>query len=275
VASQPASDEAAPTESPNAASTERQLLVLAQPHTTHKGGMLAFDGDGMLLISTGDGGASDDPHDNGLDTASLLGKLLRIDVDRGWPYAIPGDNGFSADGLARPEVHAIGLRNPWRLSVDRESGDVYVADVGQDRWEEINVLPHGAQRVSFGWSDMEGRDCLDGRSCDPGSHRLPALAYAHSDGESGHCAVIGGYAYRGDGGSLPDGTYLYADFCSGTIWGVTAEQMLSGTAAPAVVGQVDADLGQVQAFGEDDAGEIYVLTGAGHVLAVSQDQDPA
>jgi len=236
--------------------------------------MLAFDHDGMLLIGTGDGGSSDDPHDNGLDTASLLGKLLRIDIDRGWPYAIPGDNGFIDDRSARPEVHAIGLRNPWRFSVDRDSGDIYIADVGQREWEEINVLRRGQERVSFGWSDMEGPDCLGDRDCDRGAHTLPAVAYPYTEGDTEHCSVIGGYAYRGAAGSMPDGTYLYADHCSGTIWGVPAEQLLTDTAAPAVVGQLDSGSGQVRAFGEDDAGELYLLTDGGFVFHIAAADGP-
>jgi len=268
-------DQEEPAETPTVESTERQLLVIAQPHTTHKGGMLAFDHDGMLLISTGDGGSSDDPHDNGLDAASLLGKLLRIDVDRGWPYAIPGNNGFIDDRSARPEVHAIGLRDPWRFSVDRDSGDIYIADVGQHEWEEINILRRGQVRVSFGWSDMEGRGCFDDRDCDPGAHTLPAVAYPHVEGDTEHCSIIGGYAYRGAAGSLPDGTYLYADHCSGTIWGVAADQLLTDTAAPAVVGHLDSGSGQVQAFGEDDAGELYLLTDGGFVFHIAAADDRA
>ena len=255
-------------------SSERVLLTVPQPFTTHKAGMLAFDDDGMLLVSVGDGGHADDPYDNGQDRASLLGKLLRLDVDRGWPYATPLDNGFAEDPRARAEVHAIGLRNPWRFSVDREGGDIYIGDVGQREWEEVNVLPAGAREASFGWSDMEGRDCFMDRDCDPSEHILPAVAYPHVDGDSGHCGIIGGYAYRGDAGTLPDGTYLYADYCSGTIWGVPAQQLRADTAAPAVVGYVPSDLGQVQSFGEDDAGELYLLTSEGQVLGI-READPA
>ena len=211
--------------------TEKVLLTIPQPFTTHKAGMLAFDHDGMLVAAIGDGGSGNDPLGNGQDPASLLGALLRLDVDRGWPYAIPPDNGFAGDPAARSEVHAIGLRNPWRFSVDRLTGDLYIGDVGQGDWEEIDVLRTGTRRASFGWSEMEGRECFYGRPCDPADHILPAVAYPHVDGDIGHCSVIGGYAYRGSAGSLPDGTYLYADYCSGTIWGVPVEPVAGGRCA--------------------------------------------
>ena len=171
--------------------------------------------------------------------------------------------------MARAEIHAIGLRNPWRFSVDRDSGHIYIGDVGQSDWEEIDVLAPKAREASFGWAEMEGHECFYGRACDPGAHIEPVIAYPHVDGETGHCAVIGGYAYDGEAGSLPAGTYLYADYCSGTIWGVPAAQLRAGRAAPAVVGQVPAELGPVRSFGRDDAGELYLVTDRGHVLAIA------
>ena len=250
--------------------TERPLLVIAQPYTTHKGGMLAFDGEGMLLISTGDGGSAYDPHDNALDPASLLGKLLRIDVDRGWPYAIPEGNGWAGQPGARGEVHAIGLRNPWRYSVDPVSGDIYIGDVGQSAWEEVDVLRPGERQVSFGWNQLEGEGCLLDKRCVPSDHLGPALVYAHVDEDTGHCAIIGGYAYRGTAASLPDGSYLYGDYCSGTIWAVPVEQLTGGDATPAEVGHLDPGLGQIQGFGQDDAGELYLLTSLGNILHISE-----
>ncbi|MEA2026419.1 MAG: PQQ-dependent sugar dehydrogenase [Chloroflexota bacterium] len=211
---------------------------------------------------------------NGQDRASLLGKLLRLDVDHGWPYAAPGDNGFADDPEARSEVHAIGLRNSWRFSLDRDSGDVYIGDVGEGEWEEVNVLRRGEREASFGWSEMEGRECFYDKPCDPEAHILPVVAYPHIDGDIGHCSVIGGYAYRGEAGSLPDGAYLYTDYCSGTIWAVSVEQLLADSALPAVVGQVPRELGMAVSFGEDDAGELYLLTDAGFVFGISA-ADPA
>lgn len=254
--------------------SERALLTIPQPYTTHKAGMLAFDEAGMLLVAVGDGGSSGDPMATGQDRASLLGKLLRLDVDRGWPYAAPPDNGFADDRAARPEIHAIGLRNPWRFSLDRESGDVYIGDVGQDGWEEVNVLRPGQRQASFGWSQMEGRACYADRACEPGTHVLPALAYPHVEDDVGHCSVIGGYAYRGSTGMLPAGAYLYADYCSSTVWAVPADDLVAGRAVPAVVARLPAELGQPLSFGEDDAGELYLLTSAGLVLGLSS-ADPA
>ena len=261
---------AQPTEAPRPVeATERPLLVIPQIYTTHKAGMLAFDGDGMLVISTGDGGSGNDPHGHGLNRWSLLGKLLRLDVDHGWPYVIPADNGFAGDPDSRAEIDAIGLRNPWRFSIDRLSGDIYIGDVGQSAWEEIDVLPHGTRGASFGWSDMEGPGCLGDRPCDPAAHIAPAIAYPHVASDRAHCAVIGGYAYRGNRATLPQGTYLYGDYCSGTIWAVPVAELLAGDAAPVVVGRVDLGLGQLQSFGEDDGGELYVVTNGGHVLRVA------
>jgi len=254
--------------------SERALLVIPSFSTMHKAGMLAFDGEGMLLAGIGDGSTGNDREGNGQDRASLLATLLRLDVDRGFPYAVPPDNGFADDREARGEIHAIGLRNPWRFSVDEETGHIYIGDVGQSEWEEIDVLAPGTREASFGWSVMEGTDCFYGRTCDPTAHIAPVIAYPHVDGETGNCSVIGGYAYRGAAGSLPDGTYLYADYCSGTIWAVPVEQLREGQAQPAVVGQVAPELGQAQSFGQDDAGELYLLTNAGHVLSIST-ADPA
>ncbi len=250
-------------------STERTLLTIAQPYANHNGGMLAFDDAGMLIVSTGDGGSGGDPLGNGQDRASLLGKLLRLDVDRGWPYATPRDNGFADDPEAKPEIHAIGLRNAWRFSVDRASGVLYIGDVGQGDWEEIDVLSPGTVEPSFGWNQMEGRECFGDGPCDRDAHILPAIAYPHDDGDRSHCSVIGGYAYRGGAGSLADGTYLYADYCSGTIWAVPTGQLLAGDAQPAIVGQVPSGTGKALSFGEDDDGELYLLTSGGHVLHLS------
>jgi glucose/arabinose dehydrogenase len=263
------SETAATTEPPRPVeATERPLLVMPQIYTTHKGGMLAFDAQGMLLIGTGDGGSGNDPHGHGLDRWSLLGKLLRIDVDSGWPYRIPVDNGFADGTEGRAEIHAVGLRNPWRFSVDRLNGDIYIGDVGQSAWEEIDVLPRGTRRASFGWSDMEGPGCLGGRVCDPSAHIAPAIAYPHVSGDGAACAVIGGYAYRGSRDTLPQGTYLYGDYCSGTLWAVPVEDLVAGTAEPVVVGQVDPSHGQLRSFGEDEDGELYAVTSRGDILRV-------
>ena len=249
--------------------SERPVLVIPQPSTLHKAGMLAFDGESMLIAAIGDGTTGNDPDGLALDRASLLGKLLRLDVDRGLPYAIPPDNGFFEDRQARPEVHAIGLRDPWRFSIDPAGGHLYIGDVGQAMWEEIDVLAPGVREASFGWSEMEGDECFEGRDCDPSAHIAPAVAYPHADGDTGHCSVVGGYAYRGAAGTLPEGTYLFADHCSRTIWGVPASELQRGGAAPAVVARVPERFGRVQSFGQDDAGELYLLTDGGYVLGIA------
>jgi hypothetical protein len=230
--------------------------------------MLAFDRDGRLVISTGDGGSGNDPFGNGLDRRSLLGKLLRIDVDAGRPYGIPSNNGFAGDPEARAEVHAIGLRNPWRFSIDRTSGDIYIGDVGQSGWEEVDVLHLGRRAASFGWSDMEGPDCVGDRACRPGDHVLPSVAYRHHEADLRHCAVIGGYAYRGVRGTLPQGTYLYGDHCSGVIWSVPVAELAAGTAAPIIAVRLEPAYGQLQSFGEDDGGELYLVTSGGQILHI-------
>ena len=212
--------------------TELALLVIPSFSTMHKGGMLAFDAEGMLLAGIGDGSTGNDPAGAGQDRASLLASFLRLDVDRGFPYAVSLDNGFADDREARGEIHAIGLRNPWRFSVDAATGHVYIGDVGQSDWEEIDVLAPVPREPSFGWSVMEGEDCFYGRACDPAAHIAPVIAYPHVDGEVGHCSVVGGYVYHGAAGSLPDGTYLYADYCSGTLWAVPVEQLRAGLADP-------------------------------------------
>jgi glucose/arabinose dehydrogenase len=265
------------------ASTERVLLTVPQPlgtHAagtkaagtqvarTHAAGTLAFDHAGMLLVAVSDGGAASDLAGHGQDRASLLGKLLRLDVDRGWPYATPPDNGFADDPAAKPELHAIGLRDAWRFSVDGQTGDLYIADAGEAAWEEINVLPRGARRASFGWSEMEGPECASGGVCQADAHIPPVVAYRRGDGDTASCGVIGGFAYRGAAGSLPDGAYLYADRCSDSIWAVPASQLAAGRAQPAMVGQLPTGAGRAVSFGQDDAGELYLLTSAGQVLVI-------
>lgn len=254
--------------------SERTLLTIPQPYGNHNGGHVAFDTEGMLLVGVGDGGSAGDPLGSGQDRASLLGTLLRLDVDRGWPYATPPDNGFADDPEARPEIHAIGLRNPWRFSVDAADGAIYIGDVGQGRWEEVNVLPRGTRGADFGWAAMEGAECYEG-ACDPSRHTLPAVAYPHvADGVS-HCSIIGGEVYRGAAGTLPLGTYLYADYCSGTIWAVPASELLAGRARPEIIARAPEGVGRVTSFGRDDAGELYLLTTGGRVLAIAAAGAPA
>jgi hypothetical protein len=242
------------------ARSERELLVIEQPYPNHNGGMIAFDAHGKLLIGVGDGGSGGDPLGAGQDPGNLLGKLLRIDVDAGDPYGIPADNGFAGSDSHRPEIHAIGLRNPWRFSVDPVGGHVYIGDVGQGQWEEISLLPGGIGGLDFGWNEMEGPVCFqDG--CDPARHTAPVLSYDHDEG----CSVTGGYAYRGAAEPALEGVYLFGDYCSGTVWAARVDEMLAGSAVAVPVFRFD---GRLVSFGADAAGELYAVDRGGRILRI-------
>ena len=222
---------------------ERVLLTVAQPFSNHNGGMLAFGPDGHLYIALGDGGGGGDPGNRAQNRNSLLGKILRIDVDRERPYAIPPDNPF-ADGGGRREIYALGLRNPWRFSFDRRSGRLLAGDVGQGRSEEIDVIRRGR---NYGWPIMEGPLCFRPRTgCDRSGLTPPAAHYRHA---GGRCSITGGYVYRG--AAIPDlvGTHLSGDFCSGEIFGLRARERSL---------LLDTGL-RISSFGEDEAGEVYVV----------------
>jgi glucose/arabinose dehydrogenase len=235
---------------PDVADTdERSLLVIPQPFANHNGGMIEFGPDGLLYVGTGDGGASFDPDRRAQDVTDLLGKILRIDVDTPpgspAPYASPPGNPFAGPHPGRDEIYALGFRNPWRFSFDRATGALYVGDVGQDTREEIDVVIPGG---NYGWPILEGRHCLGlGGSCADPTLVPPAVEYAHA---SGRCSVTGGYAYRGNAGTLPAGAYTFSDLCSGEIFlleaGVPALLLPTGLA--------------ITSFGEDEAGEIHVTT---------------
>lgn len=232
-------------------SSEKVLMVIDQPFPNHNGGAVAFGPDGYLYLGLGDGGAAGDPLKSGQDTSSLLGKILRIDVDNGDPYAIPADNPFGN------EVWAYGLRNPWRISFDQSTGDLWIGDVGQNAWEEIDFLPAGSPGgANFGWSIMEGSYGYDGEP-QPGL-LLPAAEYNHEFG----CSITGGYVYRG---AMPEwnGVYLYGDYCSGIVWGLINSNGLWRS-------QVLFEAGvTITSFGQDEAGEVYLLSDAGglYILA--------
>ena len=237
--------------------SERVLLQIDQPYANHNGGALAIDREGLLWIATGDGGSGGDPHDNGQRLDTLLGKLLRIDPrpGDGTPYAIPPANPFVGRADARGEIWAFGLRNPWRFSFDRSSGDLWIGDVGQSAIEEIDRLPAGSPAgPDFGWRIMEGDACYDpAEGCSRMGLVLPVATYGHDLG----CAVTGGYVYRGTAIPALVGTYLYADYCSGTIWGLDAA---GERPAPRVL--LESGLA-VASFGQDEAGEVYVVDLAG------------
>jgi glucose/arabinose dehydrogenase len=231
------------------------ILTIKQPASYHNGGLVLFGPDGMLYVGMGDGGGSSESSQLG-DT--LLGKMLRLDV-RGDGYAIPPDNPFLGDPSVNDEIWALGLRNPWRFSFDRETGDLWIGDVGGGRWEEVDFQPAASRGgENYGWPRMEGPDCGLG-ACDPNAYVPPVAAYRHSDG---NCVVTGGYVYRG--GAIPelDGSYLYGDYCSGRIWALNAADAAAGTAFPQPVLESRLTL---SSFGEDRNGELYLtdLSGGG------------
>jgi glucose/arabinose dehydrogenase len=226
------------------------LMQVDQPYPNHNGGMLAFGPDGYLYIGLGDGGSQGDPSDNGQRLGTRLGKMLRIDVSQGDPYAIPPDNPFINRAGARPEIWANGLRNPWRYSFDRATGDLYIGDVGQNAWEEIDFQPADSRGgENYGWNFLEGSHPYEGT---PPEGLVPPIAeYSHLEGG---CSVTGGYVYRGP--SLPqlNGIYLFADYCSGIIWAL----FRNASGEWEKVELMNA-LFTISSFGEDQAGELYLL----------------
>jgi glucose/arabinose dehydrogenase len=241
-----------------ALANERVLMLVSQPHANHNGGMIAFGPDGYLYIGRGDGGAGGDPQNRSQNRDDLLGKILRIDVDHGDPYGIPGDNPFVSGG-GRPEIFALGLRNPWRFSFDRDTGSLWIADVGQDKWEEIDLVLRGK---NYGWRIMEGSHCYSPKFfCDTTGLTPPVAEYGH---EGGRCSVTGGYVYRGTKSPALRGWYLYADYCSGELFGLPASSngRHDGAGEPTVLLRTGL---RVSSFGEDDAGELYVIGHAGTV----------
>ncbi|MEZ4516844.1 MAG: PQQ-dependent sugar dehydrogenase [Chloroflexota bacterium] len=233
-------------------SSEVVLLTVQQPYTNHNGGMLAFGPDGYLYAGFGDGGDQGDPQNNGQTPATLLGTLLRLDVgDGGDAYSIPADNPFVEQSAARSEVWAYGLRNPWRFSFDRVTGDLYIADVGQNQWEEINFQPQNSTGgENYGWNLMEGLHCYATDPCDPAGLVLPITEYGHDQG----CSVTGGYVYRGQAYPEMIGNYFFADYCTGIIWRTYPD----GTGGWETVQVLDSDL-VLTSFGEDVNGELYAL----------------
>ncbi len=231
--------------------SELVILEVEQPYANHNGGQIAFGPDGYLYIGLGDGGAAGDPLGSGQDTSTLLGSILRIDVSQSGPtrlYAIPPDNPFVSGG-GRGEIWAYGLRNPWRFSFDRDTGELWTGDVGQNRWEEIDLIQRGG---NYGWNRLEGNHCFSVRDCDPTGTVPPVWEYS-LDGRP--CSVIGGYVYRGSAIPWLWGVYVYGDFCSGEVFGlryadgqVVEHQRLA-----------DTDL-RIMSFAEDNDGELYLLS---------------
>ncbi|MEO8383355.1 MAG: PQQ-dependent sugar dehydrogenase [Acidobacteriota bacterium] len=243
--------------------SRKQLLSIEQPFANHNGGELRFGPDGYLYIGMGDGGSGGDPGNRAQNPGILLGKMLRIDVDAGDPYAIPPSNPFVGVAGTRPEIWALGLRNPWRFTFDRETGALWIADVGQGTWEEVNYQPRTSiGGENYGWRLMEGTHCFNPSSnCNPGNLVLPVLEYDHSGGA---CSVTGGFVYRGARYPLIEGSYLYGDYCTGTIWGAVR----SDTSGLVTVRELASTNFQISAFGEDLNGELYVADYNGAVYHI-------
>jgi len=246
------------------AGSEVVILAVDQPFSNHNGGMVAFGPDGKLYIGMGDGGSGGDPQNNGQSRNTLLGKILRLDVSATGQVSVPSDNPFVGQSGIRPEIWSYGLRNPWRFSFDRSTGDLYVGDVGQNAREEIDVATDAAQfgrGRNYGWSIMEGMACFSGSSCDRNGLTLPVLDYGHAEG----CSVTGGYVYRGTALGGFAGHYFYGDYCEGWV----RSFRLSG---PGVTEQLEWPSlrpgGQILSFGEDARGELYILSGSGQVFRI-------
>lgn len=234
------------------------LLGIDQPYSNHNGGWLGFGPDGLLYIGMGDGGSGGDPQRRAQNPDELLGKILRIDVDGGAPYSIPPGNPF-ANGGGRPEIFALGVRNPWRIAFD--GTDIYIADVGQDAIEEIDVITTADAGANLGWSLMEGDTCFRARNCDRTGLVLPIHQYTH---DSGGCSITGGYVYRGKAISALAGQYVFADLCDGKVRSLAYAEGRAGRLTD-WSGQLGVIEG-ITSFGLDSSGELYITTYEGNLL---------
>ena len=243
------------TANPDVADAATTKLILTTPHSAqanHNGGLLSFGPDGMLYAGLGDGGGGGDPFGNGQNFNALLGSLLRLDVDHGDPYLIPPDNPFVGQPNRRGEIWAKGLRNPWRYAFDEPSGNLYIADVGQNAHEEVDVVAASAKGVNYGWNTMEGASCYNAATCNQTGLQLPVIDYGHN----GPCSITGGYVYRGTAIDGLQGHYLYSDYCAAFLKSFRFEN-------GAAVDQKDWGItsSSVTSFGRDFAGELYLISG--------------
>ncbi len=249
------------TANPNVANpaSRRRLMAIAQPYENHNGGMVAFGPDGYLYIGMGDGGSAGDPQNRAQNMRSLLGKMLRIDVNgvtKTRRYVIPKSNPFRGRKGVPPEIFALGLRNPWRFSFDRARGDLWIGDVGQNTREEINfTTANNARAANYGWKRFEGRSRFSSTRLSAGRLVQPVAVYDHGQG----CSVTGGYVYRGP--SIPglDGQYVFGDFCSGRIWAMTAGPTPGKRVE--ITGSLGASPGNIYGFGEGSDGRMYLASG--------------
>ena len=253
------------------------LLTIAQPFSNHNGGCIQFGPDGMLYIGTGDGGSGGDPGDRAQDPQELLGKMLRLDVDIAAPF-IPASNPFFTDPNTRSEIWATGLRNPWRFSFDSATGDMYIADVGQNAWEEIDFQPASSTGgENYGWRCMEGNVCFSSSpncGCNSAALTDPIQVYNHSSG----CSITGGYVYRGSKIPALSGAYFYADYCTNRIWsfrydGVNLTEFTNRTSELA---PTSGSISSISSFAEDGRGEMYILeVNGGELYRIEPDCDTA
>ncbi|MFV2056741.1 MAG: sorbosone dehydrogenase family protein [Thiohalomonadales bacterium] len=251
--------------------TESILLQIPQPFANHNGGQIAFSKQGLLFYGLGDGGSAGDPHKNGQNKKTLLGSMLRIDIDKSAAIAIPSSNLLTGSNdrvnAVRPEIYAWGFRNPWRWSFDRLNGDLWVGDVGQDNWEEVDKVVQGR---NYGWNKMEGQHCYNTTNCSTSPFQLPVLEYGH---KNGRCSITGGYVYRGKLLPFLYGMYIYGDFCTGEIFGL-ATRLVAGIGAEKrtlIMSKRDLLLHSkmnISSFAEDRVGEIYVIDYNGHIFKI-------
>jgi glucose/arabinose dehydrogenase len=239
------------------------ILTVNQPYSNHNGGHIAFGPDGYLYIGMGDGGSSGDPQARSQNPLELLGKMLRIDVDNGSPYSIPETNPFYGQSDTLPEIWSLGLRNPWKWSFDRATGDMWIGDVGQNAWEEIDFQPAGMSGMNFGWRCYEGDATYNTGNCQPQSfYDFPVVDYSHG-GNDDFCSITGGMVYRGQNFPALDGLYFFTDYCAGDIHSLTSngqggfdDAILLTTGAGAV------------AFGEDVNGELFLVFNTGTISRI-------
>lgn len=245
--------------------SRRELLFVDQPYPNHNGGNLVFGPDGYLYIGLGDGGGGGDPKGNAQSLRTLLGKLLRIDPrpSAGLPYTVPSDNPFVGRDDARPEIWAYGLRNPWRFSFDRATGDLWIGDVGQNDYEEIDYAPRASKGgENYGWDRLEGNERFEGSP--PANHVRPVFVYKNGDG---NCAVTGGFVYRGSQIPSLRGAYVFGDFCAGKL-----RALRLGPSGVTEERSFDLQVEQLSSFGEDEAKELYALSLAGDIFSIGPEE---
>ena len=241
--------------------SEKVLLQQEQPFANHNGGSTVFGPDGFLYLGLGDGGSAGDPHNNAQSLNTLLGKILRIDMNGGDPYEIPADNPF-AKGGGKPEIWAYGLRNPWRFSFDMKTGDLYIGDVGQNQWEEVDFVTAGTPGgLNFGWNYFEGNHTYGNKPAPSNLNAVPPVVeYDHSQG----CSISGGVVYRGKMAEW-SGVYFYADYCSGKVWGLL--HAADGSWNNKLLFE---NAGQVTSFGQDQNGEVYLVDQQGTIYQLTK-----